>query len=74
MNDDFKNMDEEAQMKVCQAFLQFNGLFSQYIKEMDEDLWQKAVEFAKDGVDVPGVELKFLYENDDTDDEEFEQD
>jgi hypothetical protein len=63
MNEDFRDMDEEAQMKVCQAFLQFNGLFSQYIREMDEELWKKAVEFAKDGVDIPGVQLKFLEED-----------
>lgn len=66
MNEDFRDMDEEAQMKVCQAFLQFNGLFSQYIREMDEELWKKAVEFAKDGVDIPGVELKFFEEDEDT--------
>jgi len=66
MNEDFRDMDEEAQIKVCQAFLQFNGLFSQYIREMDEELWKKAVEFAKDGVDIPGVELKFFEEDEDT--------
>ena len=30
------------------------------IKEMNPDLWKKAVDFAKDSVDIPGVELKFL--------------
>jgi hypothetical protein len=66
MNEDFKDMDEESQLKVCQAFIQFNGLFSQYIREMDKDLWEKAVEFAKDGIDIPGVELRFIEEDEDT--------
>lgn len=59
-DEEFQEMNEENQMKVCQAFLQFNSYFSQYIKEMSPDLWKKAVDFAKDSVDIPGVELKFL--------------
>jgi|DEB19_MinimDraft_3_1074340.scaffolds.fasta_scaffold00277_20 hypothetical protein len=59
-DEEFQEMNEENQMKVCQAFLQFNSYFSQYIKEMNPDLWKKAVDFAKDSVDIPGVELKFL--------------
>lgn len=56
----------EAQLKVCQAFIQFNSFFSEYIKEMDIQLWQKAVDYAKDSVNIPGVELRIL----DKDDEE----
>lgn len=59
-DEEFQEMNEENQMKVCQAFLQFNSYFSQYIKEMNPDLWKKAVDYAKDSVDIPGVELKFL--------------
>lgn len=50
----------EAQLKVCQAFIQFNSFFSEYIKEMDIQLWQKAVDYAKDSVNIPGVELRIL--------------
>lgn len=59
-DEEFQEMNEENQMKVCQAFLQFNSYFSQYIKEMNPELWKKAVDYAKDSVDIPGVELKFL--------------
>lgn len=55
----------EAQLKVCQAFLQFNSFFSQYIRELDPVLWKKAVDFAKDSVDIPGVELRFVEEDED---------
>lgn len=50
----------EAQLKVCQAFIQFNSFFSEYIKAMDIQLWQKAVDYAKDSVNIPGVELRIL--------------
>jgi len=50
----------EAQLKVCQAFIQFNSFFSEYIKEMDIQLWQKAVDYAKDSVNIPGVELRII--------------
>jgi hypothetical protein len=53
----------EAQLKVCQAFIQFNSFFSEYIKTMNPDLWKKAVDYAKDSVDIPGVELKLLDED-----------
>jgi hypothetical protein len=62
MNEPSDEEYAEAQLKVCQAFLQFNSFFSQYIKELNPDLWQKAVDFAKDSVDIPGVELKFIDE------------
>lgn len=54
---------EEAQLKVCQAFIQFNSFFSEYVKELDPVLWKKAIEYAKDSIDIPGVELKFIDED-----------
>ncbi len=65
INDNLDNNDG-MEKKVCQAFLQFNNYFSLYVKEVDIDLWNRAVEFAKDSVDVPGVSLKFI-DNDNID-------
>ena len=67
-DEDFERADEETQMKVCQAFIQFNSFFSQYIKEMDKELWKKAVDFAKDSIDIPGVTLRFIEEDDQIED------
>jgi hypothetical protein len=64
-DDEFGDLNDDAQLKVCQAFLQFNSFFNQYIKELNPDLWKKAVEYAKDSVDIPGVELKFIDEDED---------
>ncbi len=58
--------NDGIEKKVCQAFFQFNNYFNLYIKEVDPELWNRAVEFAKDSVDVPGVYLKFI-DNDNTD-------
>lgn len=67
-DEDFERADEETQMKVCQAFIQFNSFFSQYIKEIDKELWKKAVDFAKDSIDIPGVTLRFIEEDDQIED------
>jgi hypothetical protein len=53
----------EAQLKVCEAFIQFNSFFSEYVKTMDPALWERAVEYAKDSVDIPGVTLRFVEED-----------
>lgn len=53
----------EAQLKVCQAFIQFNSFFTEYVKEMDPVLWKKAIDYAKDSIDVPGVELRIIEED-----------
>jgi hypothetical protein len=68
MNEDenYKHLNEEAQLKVCQAFLQFNSFFNSYVRELDPGLWKKAIEYAKDCVDIPGVELRFVEEDLDT--------
>jgi hypothetical protein len=64
MDDKDDDSYAEAQLKVCQAFLQFNSFFTEYVKELDPELWKKAIEYAKDSVDVPGVELRFVDEDD----------
>jgi hypothetical protein len=65
------NHDDEAyadaQLKVCQAFLQFNSFFTEYVKELDPELWKKALEYAKDSIDIPGVELRFIDEDENGD-------
>lgn len=72
MEDYDDEMDEnaEAQLKVCQAFLQFNSYFNRYIRELDPELWKKAVDYAKDSVDIPGVELRFVEDDEDLNNEE----
>ena len=48
---------EEDAAKLVQAYLTFTNQFSQYIREMDINLWNKAVDFAKDYTNIDGVIL-----------------
>lgn len=50
--------DEKARL-VEEALLQFNYNFAQYISEMDNDIWQKAVDFAATMTNYPGVSFNY---------------
>ena len=49
---------EEDAAKLVQAYLTFTSQFSEYIREVDENLWNKAIDFAKDYTNIDGVILK----------------
>jgi len=53
-------MNEDSEEKLLKALLKFNKLFSEYVKENDPDLWDRAVDFAKDFTDVNGVTLNYI--------------
>tara|TARA_R100001015_G_C4611804_1_gene167247 strand:+ start:912 stop:1100 length:189 start_codon:yes stop_codon:yes gene_type:complete len=55
-----KSMNEDSEEKLLKALLKFNKLFSQYVKENDPELWDRAVDFAKDFTDVDGVTLYYI--------------
>ena len=48
--------DDEIRFKE-QAMMEFNYTFSEYVKNMNEDLWTKAVDFAASMTKYPGVEF-----------------
>ena len=55
------------------AVLNFGKKFSEYVKEMDKPLWERAIAYAKDFVEVEGYEVMFDYiETEDDDVEEAE--
>jgi hypothetical protein len=56
LNDDER---EEAEM-LTQAFLQFTHHFQEYIKEINPELWKRAVDYAKTFTDVEGVEFTYV--------------
>jgi hypothetical protein len=39
---------ENYEQNVLQAIMEFNTLFSDYIKQMDPNLWERAVDYAED--------------------------
>lgn len=50
---------EEPSDELADALLNFMSLFSQYVKESDEKLWKRAIDYAKDYAETDNV--KFLY-------------
>ena len=65
--------DEEDAGKLVQAYLTFTGQFSEYIRQVDEDLWNKAVDFAKDYTNIDGVTLKDVRHLMDVQPEDFDE-
>ena len=53
-----EDLNEEDASKLVQAYLTFTGQFSQYIREVDINLWNKGIDFAKDYTNIDGVILK----------------
>ena len=49
---------EEAE-KLSMAFLEFTHHFQEYIKEMNPELWKRAVDYAKTFTEVEGVEFTY---------------
>jgi len=72
-----KSMDEEyseeESASLVQAYLTFTSRFSEYIKEVDINLWNKAIDFAKDYTNIDGVELKDVRSLMDIDPEDFDE-
>lgn len=49
--------DSEDDVLVRAALLEFSFKFSEYIKEMDPELWKRAVDYAMTFTKVEGVEF-----------------
>lgn len=70
MDDEYNEEDSAA---LVQAYLTFTSRFSEYIKEVDENLWNKAIDFAKDYTNIDGVVLKDVRSLMDIDPEDFDE-
>lgn len=64
------DIDREEAEKITQAFLQFTHHFQVYIKEMEPELWRRAVDYAKTFTEVEGVEFTYADSAGSTADEE----
>tara|TARA_R100001082_G_C4261886_1_gene115924 strand:- start:352 stop:579 length:228 start_codon:yes stop_codon:yes gene_type:complete len=63
---------EEDAVKLVQAYLTFTSQFSEYIREVDNNLWNKAIDFAKDYTNIDGVILKDVRDLMDIQPEDFD--
>ena len=54
-------MSEEARA-FLEAVFEFSTHYAEYVKEMDESLHRRAVDYAKTFTDVEGVEFNYIDE------------
>ena len=65
--------EEEHDELMRTAMMEFGLNFARYVKEVDIDLWRRAVEYAKDTTDVDGVSFNYPDEEDHPTAEEKEE-
>ena len=59
-SDDLNEDDTRREAELLsQAFLVFTHHFQEYIREMDPEMWKRAVDYAKTFTDVEGVEFTY---------------
>lgn len=54
------DIDHEEAERITQAFLQFTHHFQEYIREMNPELWKRAVDYSKTFTDIEGVEFTYV--------------
>jgi hypothetical protein len=57
-SDDIEKDRTEAE-RFAEAFLIFTHYFQDYVREMDPELWKRAVDYAKTFTEVEGVEFTY---------------
>lgn len=54
------DIDHEEAERLTKAFIQFTHHFQEYIREMNPELWKRAVDYSKTFTDVEGVEFTYV--------------
>jgi len=62
--------EDEKNNLMRTAMIEFGLNFARYIKEVDRDMWQRAVDYAKDTTDVDGVEFNYPEDESEEDSED----
>lgn len=62
--------EDEKNDLMRTAMIEFGLNFARYIKEVDRDMWQRAVDYAKDTTDVDGVEFNYPEDESEEDSED----
>jgi len=64
---DGEELSEEQSELLANAYLSFSDKFAEYVRQMDKDLFKRAVDYAKTFTeeDIPGISLTYHIEEDD---------
>jgi hypothetical protein len=57
------DLSDEHINLISKAFVNFTERFSDYVKETDIELWKRARDYAADYVDVPGIKIEIVDED-----------
>jgi hypothetical protein len=58
-SDDLNDKERREAEMLTLAFLEFTHHFQEYVREMNPDLWKRAVDYAKTFTEVEGVEFTY---------------
>lgn len=61
-SDEGDEIPPEKLTSLAYAMMEFNGKFSEYIKEVDASLWKKAVDYAVTFTEVDGIVFEYVIE------------
>lgn len=66
-----EDLDPEQSQKLAEAYLSFTDKFAEYIRQMDIDLFRRAVDYAKTFTeeDIPGISLTYHIPEEDDEEE-----
>jgi hypothetical protein len=60
-------MEESERQRLTMGIIEFGFKFAEYVKEMDPELWKRAIDYAKDWTEVEGVSFYYVKDNEDED-------
>lgn len=58
-SDDLDDEERREAELLSQAFIIFTHHFQEYVREMNPELWKRAVDYAKTFTEVEGVEFTY---------------
>ena len=69
INEEFSEEDMQLLKKLLDTMMVFNSHFAEYVKQTDQDLFKRAVDYAKTFTeeDVPGIMMHYLEEDENED-------
>lgn len=50
---------EKLDPRIVLAMLNFGLLFSQYVDEIDHEIWERAVDYAKSFTTMDGIDIQY---------------
>jgi hypothetical protein len=66
---EFQYDDDIPEEVLLEIVLEFNRHFASYVREVDEDLFQRAKDYARSFTELEGYDISFIDTEDDNDED-----